>query len=79
MAATNNTSTRGFESRHIGPQGAAITTMLERVGAGSLEELMNDVVPDAIRQQSSLDLPSVLSEQEALDAIRSIAEKNVER
>ena len=78
MAATNNTSTRGFESRHIGPQGAAITTMLERVGAGSLEELMNDIVPDAIRQQSSLDLPSVLSEQEALDAIRSIAEKNVE-
>ena len=52
MAATNNTSTRGFESRHIGPQGAAITTMLERVGAGSLEELMNDIVPDAIRQQA---------------------------
>jgi len=78
MAATNNTSTRGFESRHIGPQGAVITTMLERVGSGSLEELINDVVPDAIRQQSSLDLPSVLSEQEALDAIRSIAEKNVE-
>jgi len=78
MAASNDTSTRGFEARHIGPQGAAITTMLERVGAASLDELINGIVPDSIRQQSSLDLPAVLSEQEALDAIRSIAEKNVE-
>ncbi|MGA0389068.1 MAG: aminomethyl-transferring glycine dehydrogenase [Ilumatobacteraceae bacterium] len=78
MAASNDTSTRGFEARHIGPQGAAITTMLERVGAASLDELINDIVPDSIRQQSSLDLPAVLSEPEALDAIRSIAEKNVE-
>ena len=78
MAATNDTSSRGFESRHIGPQGAAITTMLERVGAASLDELISDIVPDSIRQHSPLDLPAVLSEQEALDAIRSIAEKNVE-
>jgi len=78
MAASNDTSTRGFEARHIGPQGAAITTMLERIGAASLDELINGIVPDSIRQQSSLDLPAVLSEQEALDAIRSIAEKNVE-
>ena len=78
MAASNDTSTRGFEARHIGPQGAAITTMLERVGAASLDELINDIVPDSILQQSSLDLPAVLSEQEALDAIRFIAEKNVE-
>ena len=78
MTASRDTSNRGFEARHIGPQGAAITTMLERVGAASLDELINDVVPDSIRQQSSLDLPAVLSEQEALDAIRSIAKKNVE-
>ncbi|MGB0677084.1 MAG: glycine dehydrogenase (aminomethyl-transferring), partial [Ilumatobacteraceae bacterium] len=78
MTASRDTSTRGFEARHIGPQGAAITTMLERVGASSLDELINDIVPDSIRQQSSLDLPPVLSEQEALDAIRLIAEKNVE-
>ncbi len=78
MAASNDTSNQGFEARHIGPQGAAIATMLERVGAASLEELISDVVPDSIRQQSSLDLPAVLSEQEALGAIRSIAEKNVE-
>ena len=78
MAASNDTSNRGFEARHIGPQDAAITTMLERVGAASLDELISDVVPDSIRQQSSLDLPAVLSEQQALEAIRSIAEKNVE-
>ena len=47
MAAPNDTSTRGFESRHIGPQGAAITTMLERVGAASIDELINDIVPDS--------------------------------
>ena len=78
MAASNDTSNRGFEARHIGPQGAAIATMLERVGAAALDGLINDIVPDSIRQQSSLDLPAVLSEPEALDAIRSIAEKNVE-
>ena len=78
MAATSDTSRREFESRHIGPQGAAITTMLERVGVGTLDELINEIVPNSIRQQSSLDLPSVLSEQEVLVAIRSIAEKNAE-
>ena len=67
-----------FESRHIGPQGVDVDVMLKRVGASSLEDLIDEIVPTAIRQQESLRLPPVLSETEALAEIRRIANKNVE-
>lgn len=67
-----------FESRHIGPRGADIEVMLKRVGAASLDSLIDEIVPTAIRQHGPLDLPSAISETEALSEIRRIADQNIQ-
>ena len=78
MSEARRVTSQQFEARHIGPQGADIEVMLERVGASTLESLINEIVPTTIRQQAPLRLPEVLSETEALSEIRRIAEKNIE-
>lgn len=78
MSELRATTSQQFESRHIGPQGADIEVMLKRVGASSLESLIDEIVPPAIRQHHPLHLPSPLSETDALAEIRQIAEKNIQ-
>ncbi len=69
---------RQFEDRHIGPRSQDVDVMLERVGSDSLETLIEQIVPAAIRQRSSIDLPSALSEVEALEELRAIAANNTQ-
>ena len=66
----------GFAQRHIGPDTLETQTMLASLGLSSLSELVNQAVPAAIRQQEPLNLAAPLSEQEALAAIKAIAQKN---
>ncbi|MDX2080203.1 MAG: aminomethyl-transferring glycine dehydrogenase [Terrimicrobiaceae bacterium] len=66
----------GFASRHIGPSPDEIPAMLEKVGASSLEELLNQTVPASIRLERSLDLPAARSEEEALADLAEIMDKN---
>jgi glycine dehydrogenase len=61
--------------RHIGPSPTEMAEMLQAVGAGSLDELIDQTVPAAIRQADALDWPA-LSEAELIGHMRAIAAKN---
>ncbi|MDE0231813.1 MAG: aminomethyl-transferring glycine dehydrogenase [bacterium] len=65
-----------FSSRHIGLRPDDIAAMLERVGADSIDQLMNQTVPSSIRMRDSLDLPTALSEPGALRSLGEIASRN---
>ena len=65
-----------FEDRHIGPKAAAISQMVAQMGVASLDELIDQAVPQTIRMQGSLNLPEPLSESELLDEMRRLAGLN---
>ena len=65
-----------FARRHLGPQPEDIATMLKSVGYASLEALVDDVVPPAIRLRRALDLPTAKGERAALETLREIMSHN---
>src|SRR5690606_26367673 len=65
-----------FASRHIGPDDGEIARMLEAVGAGSLDALVDEALPAVIRSDAPLDLPAPATEEEALAELRAIAGAN---
>jgi len=65
-----------YVDRHIGPSESAIRRMLDAIGVSSLDQLMDDAVPEVIRMRGELDLPEPCSESQALAELRKIAEKN---
>ena len=65
-----------FAHRHIGPSDADTAAMLKVVGVSSLDELVAQTVPPAIRQRTALDVGPALSEREAIGRLRAIAGKN---
>ena len=50
--------------------------MLATVGVESLDELVDRAVPEAIRDRTPLDLPTGLTEAEALARLRALADRN---
>jgi glycine dehydrogenase len=50
--------------------------MLATVGVASVGELIDRAVPETIRERAPLDLPSGLTEAEALDRLRALADRN---
>jgi glycine cleavage system P protein (glycine dehydrogenase) len=66
-----------FCRRHIGPTAAEVTAMLETVGAKSLDELIDQTLPQDIRQSEPLVLGPALLESEALQKAREVASRNV--
>jgi len=65
-----------FATRHLGPRAGQQAAMLEAVGAGSLDALIDQCVPAGIRAGRSLQLPPALSEDEALAHIARYAAQN---
>ncbi len=65
-----------FVGRHIGPCAGEIAAMLATVGASSLEQLIDETIPAAIRLPADLPLPDPLREHEALAALKAIAGRN---
>jgi glycine dehydrogenase len=65
-----------FIPRHIGPDEPELKQMLKVVGANSLDEFIESVIPQKLRSISPLQLPPAKSEQETLSEIKSIASKN---
>jgi len=65
-----------FARRHIGPDEAEISRMLDLLGCGSLDALVDATVPESIRRRTPLDLPAPLDEHAALAEIRQLAEAN---
>lgn len=68
--------TDNFTARHNGPRGNEIEVMLEKIGADSLDELIDQTIPKAIRSKKPLDLPKGINEYEYLQQLRKIAGKN---
>jgi len=65
-----------YVNRHIGPSDDDIDRMLQSLGTGSIEQLIDEAVPQAIRMEGILDLPSPCSESAALVELRKLAEQN---
>ena len=64
-----------FSLRHNGGNGD-VERMLEKIGADSLDELIQQTLPDSIRLNKTLDLPPAEDEHLFLENFRKIAEKN---
>ena len=64
-----------FVERHIGPNDAEITHMLDVIGVDSLDALTDAVVPESIRN-NDLKLPAPMTEEDALARIRAVADRN---
>jgi len=62
--------------RHIGPSPEEIADMLRVVGVSTLDALIEETVPEGIRQGEALDFGQPLSERGALDRLRETANKN---
>ena len=65
-----------FARRHLGPSPAEQSAMLEAMGVGSLDELMDQTIPAAIRRTRPMDLPPAESESTYLARLTGIAAKN---
>jgi glycine dehydrogenase len=66
-----------FADRHIGPRPAELARMLDFIGVGSLEELVERTVPESIREQNlDLALPQPATETQALAELRALAARN---
>ncbi|PWU62258.1 glycine dehydrogenase (aminomethyl-transferring) [Micromonospora globispora] len=69
-------SAEQFADRHIGPDPDDERRMLETVGYGSVDELMDAAIPEVIRWHGTLDLPAPASEREAIAELRALAARN---
>jgi glycine dehydrogenase len=65
-----------FARRHIGPGPDDQRRMLEAVGYGSIEDLMDAAIPEVIRWHGQLALPPAATEDEALAELRALATRN---
>ena len=65
-----------FQARHIGIGAAEEQQMLAVLGAESLEALLREAMPAAIRQTQPLELPAPMTESGALEALHAIAAQN---
>jgi glycine dehydrogenase len=67
----------GFVTRHLGPDEPAIEHMLDVLGLASLEDLVDAVLPEGLRDPVALGLPPRLSEEQATAALLERATANV--
>ncbi len=69
-------TTDKFVSRHNGPRGQEITSMLEKVGVKSVDELINQTVPANIRLKQPLQVAPALSEYQYIRHLKALGKKN---
>ncbi len=65
-----------FSQRHLGPDQTEIEEMLQKVGASSLDELVEKTIPASIFNKQPLSLPDEVDEHTYLQKMREIAGKN---
>lgn len=69
-------ATDNFVSRHNGPRESEIGHMLKHIGVSSIEELIDQTLPKAIRLPKPIAIPEGISEYEFFKKIKAIAAKN---
>ena len=65
-----------FVNRHNGPSGQDIQDMLRKIDARSVDELIDQTIPAAIRLKRPLNLPEGLTEYAYHQHLRGVAAKN---
>jgi len=65
-----------FSNRHIGPDAAEKAAMLTKIGVNSIEELIDKTIPAHIRLGRELNISEAMSEQEYLNHITELGNKN---
>ena len=65
-----------FLNRHLGPNEEEIRKMLQKIDASSLNELLEETIPESIRLQKPLDLPEGISEYEFSKHINKLGKEN---
>ncbi|MCX6134721.1 MAG: aminomethyl-transferring glycine dehydrogenase [Ignavibacteriales bacterium] len=65
-----------FVSRHIGPRDADVESMLRTIGTGSLDQLIDETIPQTIRLTSEPGIAAPVSEFAFIDTLRTLARKN---
>ncbi|MGY3214254.1 aminomethyl-transferring glycine dehydrogenase [Mucilaginibacter sp. HD30] len=65
-----------FEGRHIAPNETDTTSMLKVTGAATLDELIEQTIPQKIRLKAPLNLPAAKSEFAYLRDLKQTASKN---
>ena len=69
-------NTTSFQRRHIGPSENEQKQMLDVIGVDSLDQLINETIPEDIRLQGALHLDPPMSEYEYLNHIEELSKKN---
>jgi glycine dehydrogenase len=65
-----------FAPRHVGPGDSDVRTMLDALGLADLDDLVEKVVPESIRDTLPMGLDHVATEDAALALLRERADKN---
>ena len=68
--------TDSFVLRHVGPRQSEIELMLQKIGVNSIDELIDQTIPNDIRLKEPLHLSKALNESEFVTHIKSLAAKN---
>ncbi len=69
-------NTNNFSIRHIGPRDEDIKEMLNAIGSSSVDQLIDETIPESIRLKNGLTLDDAMSEQEYLQHINELGKKN---
>lgn len=69
-------TTDKFVNRHNGPRAKDVTVMLQKIGANSVDELIDQTIPSVIRLKKPLSLPKGMTEYEYHKYLRNVAAKN---
>lgn len=65
-----------FSQRHNGPSSQDIEHILSQIDSPSVDALINETIPEAIRLDQPLDIPAALSEAELLKKLETVGKKN---
>jgi glycine dehydrogenase len=68
--------TTEFAGRHIGITTEDLPSMLQTIGAASVDELIEQTIPSDIRLTKPLNLPDAMTEREFAEHISELASKN---
>jgi len=69
-------TTDKFVSRHNGPREQEVKAMLKKIGAASIDELINQTVPPTIRLKQPLRIAPAMSEYQYIKHLKALGKKN---
>ncbi len=65
-----------FIKRHNGPRKSELNKMFKKIGIESMDQLINETIPESIRTHKPLNLPEGMNEIEYINHLKELASKN---